>query len=295
MSDRSAELPPIKDNGVGRIPIEVSGKVMPNPDHLEYTADKAVFRVLAEGRSGLIAAIDGVGSGGEKSAKAAEFVADGLWHLETESTEPLTIDQAVNLLRGSISRATAKIKELQDMSGDPDVDTTVSAGIICESPDGERRFLVTANVGDSRIYRYTPSSGVVDQLTVDHSIVQRLVAMGMITPEEAFLHPQRNVVLRTVGSLESPDDIDIQVVEIHEGDIFLAVSDGVSDNLPPEGLPVAIQSEFKEAYDPVQNGPDLSKFATGLAQRARNIQMTHSAHAKPDDTCVSVLRVPRTK
>lgn len=70
----------------------------------------------------------------------------------------------------------------------------------------------------------------------------------------------------------------------------------MSDNITPQGLPVAVHSEFQMAYDPVQKRPDLKKFASGLAQRARNIQTgTQAVHAKPDDIYVAVLRAPRAK
>ena len=281
---------------VGRAPIETAAKIMASPDHPQYTADKAVAKELVDGRSGLIAAIDGVGSGGETSAQAAEIVQRNLGGLETQLVAPPTIDQAVTLLKDSIFSGTAQIRELQKTGRNTSVDTTVSAGIVCESPDGKRRFLVTANVGDSRVYRYRAGSGAVDQLTVDHSLVQSLVAAGIVKPDEAFTHPQRNAVYRTVGSLKNPNDIGFRVTEIQDGDIFLAVSDGVSDNITPQGLPAAVHSEFQAAYDPTTKKPDLKKFASGLAQRARNIQTgTRAEYAKPDDICVAVLRTPRAK
>lgn len=296
MADQFIEQPMAEALATGKAPIETAAKIMASPDHPEYTADKAVAKELVGGRSGLIVAIDGVGSGGQASAQAAEIVQRNLGSLETQLAAPPTINQAVTFLKNSIFGGSAQIKELQRAGRNSDVDTAVSAGMVCESPDGKRRFLVSANVGDSRVYRYRPNSGVVDQLTVDHSLVQSLVAAGMVSPDEAFTHPQRNVVYRTVGSLKTPNDIDFRVTEIQDGDIFLAVSDGVSDNITPQGLPVAVHTEFQAAYDPIQKKPDLKKLASGLAQRARNIQTgTQAVHAKPDDICVAVLRAPRTK
>lgn len=220
MADQFMEQPMAEALATRRAPIETGAKIMASPDHPQYTADKAVAKELIGGQSGLIAAIDGVGSGGQTSAQAAEIVQQNLDGLETQLAVPPTINQGVTLLKNSIFDGTARIRELQRAGGNFGVDTTVSAGIVCESPDGKRRFLVSANVGDSRIYRYRPNSGAVDQLTVDHSLVQSLVAAGMVPPNEVFTHPQRDIVSRTVGSLKTPNDIDFKVIEIQDGDFF---------------------------------------------------------------------------
>lgn len=218
----------------GKAPVETASTVMANPDHPQYTADKAVAKELVNGRTAIIAAIDGVGSGAEMSGKAAELVQNNLVGLESSIIAPPTINQAVSMLKKEIYEAGGEIQELQQSSRDEQVDTTASAGIVCESMDGKKRFLTIANVGDSRIYKYSPKTGEATQLTNDHSLVQFLVETGQISQDEAFTHPQRSVIYRTVGSLKSPDDIDFSVVEIQDGDVFLAVSDGVSDNLTTE-------------------------------------------------------------
>ena len=56
---------------------------------------------------------------------------------------------------------------------------------------------IVFNIGDSRVYRLV--GGVLEQLTVDHSIVQELVDAGQITREEADTHPHSNVITRAVG------------------------------------------------------------------------------------------------
>lgn len=83
-----------------------------------------------------------------------------------------------------------------------------------------------ANVGDSRAYLITNNVGI-RQITTDHSLVERLIAMGQIKPDEARTHPQRNVIYRTVGDKEVAE-IDFFVQELNPGDSLLLCSDGLS-------------------------------------------------------------------
>lgn len=274
-------------------PVEVASSVLANPKHPDYSADRAVAKTFAGGMSALIAAIDGVGVGGEQSGRAADAVQRHLsLSLETSFMNPPTINQAEVKLKDAIFAASGEIKQLKQQLNNPDLDTTVSAGVLCKSPDGSKKFLVTANVGDSRVYRYRPNTGEIKQLTKDQSYVQRLVDAGLITPDEAFTHPQRNLILKGVGDLRAPKEIDVQVAELLDGDIAFAVSDGISDNFPPEGLSVAIRTEFQAAFDGMK--PDLKKFTAGVAQKAQNImRQGTAAWAKPDDACVAALRIPR--
>ena len=81
-----------------------------------------------------------------------------------------------------------------------------------------------ANVGDSR--GYLLRNGVLHQITKDHSLVQKMVERGRITPEEARHHPHSNILLRTVGT-ERDIDIDIFRIELEAGDRVLMCSDGL--------------------------------------------------------------------
>ncbi|MFR2149531.1 MAG: protein phosphatase 2C domain-containing protein [Christensenellales bacterium] len=55
-------------------------------------------------------------------------------------------------------------------------------------------YMYIAHVGDSRIYRLR--DGPMEQITQDHSLVGELVRAGLLTPEEARLHPRRNIITR---------------------------------------------------------------------------------------------------
>lgn len=88
------------------------------------------------------------------------------------------------------------------------------------------RRLVVAHVGDSRVYRFR--AGVLERLTLDHSLVQELVSSGFLTPEEARASGHRNVITRALGSAPAV------AVEVHShgmrrGDRVLLCSDGLSD------------------------------------------------------------------
>jgi protein phosphatase len=85
--------------------------------------------------------------------------------------------------------------------------------------------LAVAHVGDSRVYLVR--DGEISQVTSDHSLVAELVAEGQIAAEEAERHPQRHVLSRALGVY--PDvDVDLTVVDPHDGDRVLLCSDGLS-------------------------------------------------------------------
>ena len=98
--------------------------------------------------------------------------------------------------------------------------TTVSAMIRVKST------MVIGHIGDSRIYRLR--EGVLEQITADHTFVQRLVDSGRITAEEAAVHPRRSVLMRVLGDVDAEPDVDTHVIDTQPGDKWLLCSDGLS-------------------------------------------------------------------
>lgn len=86
--------------------------------------------------------------------------------------------------------------------------------------------MVIAHIGDSRIY--LQRDGVLSQVTVDHTFVQRLIDSGRITEEEAHDHPRRSVLMRVLGDVDATPEIDTMVVDTQPGDLWLLCSDGLS-------------------------------------------------------------------
>jgi len=81
-----------------------------------------------------------------------------------------------------------------------------------------------AYCGDSRLYHYRGDQLLVR--TSDHSYVEHLVRAGRITPEQALVHPNRNVLLTSLGDKEDPK-VDVGRGEVQPGDSFLLCSDGL--------------------------------------------------------------------
>ncbi len=90
-----------------------------------------------------------------------------------------------------------------------------------------------ANVGDSRAYHLT--SQRIQQITVDHSLVERLVAMGQITLEEARTHPQKSVIYRVIGDRPQLEVDHFQVL-VAPGEAVLLCSDGLSGMIEDEEI-----------------------------------------------------------
>lgn len=86
--------------------------------------------------------------------------------------------------------------------------------------------IALAHIGDSRIYRFR--DGELEQVTADHTFVQRLVDSGRITPEEAAVHPRRSVLMRVLGDVDAAPEIDTRILDTRPGDRWLLCSDGLS-------------------------------------------------------------------
>jgi serine/threonine protein phosphatase PrpC len=127
-----------------------------------------------------------------------------------------------------------------------------------------------ANVGDSRAYRMR--DGKLEQITLDHSLVAELHRRGMITEEEALVHPRRNEVLRSLG-VEPDVVVDLHRVDLQPGDQLLLCSDGLSG--------VLRDAEIAEV---------MHRESPGRAVRAL-VDLANS-RGGPDNVTVQIARIP---
>ena len=86
--------------------------------------------------------------------------------------------------------------------------------------------LVVAHVGDSRAYRMR--DGQLEQITRDHSQVQDQVDAGLLTPQQARVAANRNLVTRALG-IERVVEVELNQFTVKPADIYLLCSDGLSD------------------------------------------------------------------
>lgn len=159
------------------------------------------------------------GMGGHAGGDVASAIA--VRHLvEIDHPYDSTDDAREELYRGILgagAKLTEAVAEHPELTG---MGTTVSAMVRVGNQ------MVIAHIGDSRIYRLR--DGVLEQITSDHTFVQRLVDTGRITPEEAAVHPRRSVLMRVLGDVDVDPEVDTHIVETTPGDRWLLCSDGLS-------------------------------------------------------------------
>ncbi len=125
------------------------------------------------------------------------------------------------------------VEDMQEGLGITDNGTgTTVTGAALTIVNGETAWLIF-NVGDSRVY--LNEHGELEQLTRDDSVVQELIDGGYITPEEAEVHPQSNIITRAVGFHEDPVP-EFLVRPLTVGMRLLICSDGLTKELTNYGI-----------------------------------------------------------
>lgn len=162
---------------------------------------------------------DGMGghAGGSTASKlAVETILDAFENLSDEPQVEERLRQAIETANGTVHQRANDEPSLRGMG------TTVVALVF----DHESEHAVVAHVGDSRIYRLR--DGVVQRMTKDHTMVQRLVDDGLLSPEAAENHPKSNVISRSLGGREFVEvELGAHQLDTKEGDVWLLCSDGL--------------------------------------------------------------------
>ncbi len=134
-----------------------------------------------------------------------------------EAAQPLDEDGFVALLRGAVEEANIALCHVNERDK-TDMGSTITGFMVV----GDHAYIL--NVGDSRTYMVR--GGQIYKLTNDHSLVEQLVAGGLIEPDDVYTHPQRSQIFRSLGDKLNVQ-IDIFKQELLPGDIVLSCSDGL--------------------------------------------------------------------
>ena len=113
--------------------------------------------------------------------------------------------------------------------------TTVVAALFFDNK------ITIAHVGDSRLYRQRAGGDKLEQVTMDHSLLQELVDRGFYSAEEAQRAANKNYVTRALG-VEPNVDVEIQEVPVNKGEVFILCSDGLSDMVEDEDIHLTINT-----------------------------------------------------
>ncbi len=170
---------------------------------------------LAESPLFLVA--DGMG-GHDAGDRASAAVVGEFARLAGEPS--LAIDQ----MRAALRRARARVEAI---ASDGRAAGTTLTGVVVADVGGVGYWL-TVNVGDSRTYRF--ANGLLEQISVDHSVVQELIDAGVLTGADASVDSRRNEITRAIGA-GSDGQADYWMVPAEPGDRILVCSDGLSGEL----------------------------------------------------------------
>lgn len=184
---------------------EDSGRMV-RPSDPALLAAKGTLVVVADGMGGH--------SAGEVASQMAADVVSRVYY-ETRAEPGAALRRAVEEANRQINEAAAIDSAKHGMG------TTCTALALC----GGRAY--AAHVGDSRLYMLRDQQ--LYQLSEDHSAVNEMVKLGLITREQARTHEDKNVILRALGTTP---EVEVSVLEpfaVREGDRYLLCSDGLHD------------------------------------------------------------------
>ena len=191
----------------------------------------------------IFVAADGMG-GAAAGEVASKLLVDTVKNFLSEIPEPL--DEKV--LSKSILKASAAI--MRETYKNPDLRGMGTTATILHIYNGQAYF---AHVGDSRLYRLKNS--FLEQITLDHSYVETLVRNGELTPEQARVHPMKNILTQAVGATS---DLEVETgnFKIEGGEIFLLCTDGLTNMVEDAAIKKILAESQSPADDLIQAALD---------------------------------------
>lgn len=188
---------------------------------------------------------DGMGghNAGELASRYTVEIMVEQMRLSEETNPVLVLGQAIEHANAYVRK---KAKEKDELSG---MGTTVVA-CTCIGTN-----LQIANVGDSRLYVV---GDTIEQITVDHSLVEEMVQMGGLDRVSARTHPDKNIITRAIGARDTVKT-DFFHVNLKEGELVLLCSDGLTNMVEDEMIkeivkaPISVEEKVDRLVDEANN------------------------------------------
>lgn len=207
---------------------------------------------------GIFIVADGMGgakAGEYASALATQEVSSYINHyFEDLNIKRFQDSELLELMEQAVKRANSMIyqqsKENKEYSG---MGTTITASLVYEGQ------LFISHVGDSRAYIINNSG--IEKVSRDHSLVGRLLEIGQITPEEAAVHPQRNLIYRSLGGFPAVE-VEVYQLPMRSNDYLLLCTDGLYEHVKDEEIQKIVLSS-KEAGEACRHLVNLANIRGG--------------------------------
>lgn len=198
--------------------------------------------IASDEGKGLVVLADGMGgyNAGEVASGMATTVLVTEIQQLLEQQKPFQLDEqtgqpfAQRLLREQIAKANTSIYQAaQSQPQYAGMGTTLVVALFYDNRT------TVAHIGDSRLYRLRGNE--FRQITKDHSLLQEQIDSGMITPQQAKLSQNKNLVTRALG-IDPVVEAEIHEYETLPDDIYLLCSDGLCDMVSDEDIGMALQT-----------------------------------------------------
>jgi PPM family protein phosphatase len=232
------ESPALSMDGITRkLPLEAV--IVSRNAHLQFGQSTDVGMVRSNNQDSLLTMYYSGRSSDDKPDFGLFIVADGMGgHLDGERASAIvtrTVAQSVikNIFMPMIGNTDNTVDRPPLTESLIEAIQTANTDVLSDVPDGGTTVTAVAvigdlayfaHVGDSRAYLVTKEG--IEQITRDHSLVQRLIELDQLTPEEANDHPQQNVLYRAIGQSDSLE-VDALTRRLPPNSHLLLCSDGL--------------------------------------------------------------------
>lgn len=203
-----------------------------NQDYI-FTSENPVGKL-----PNLFIVADGMGghnAGDYASRYTVESVVEGI--RKSNQTEKVAI------IREAIEETNRKL--IEKANEDTSL-TGMGTTIVLCTIDGDEACV--ANVGDSRLYLLGDR---IKQVTKDHSLVEEMVRMGELEPENARIHPNKNIITRAIGAVDEVA-VDFFTLPLSKGNRILLCSDGLTNMVEDDEIKMIVDRQ-QDLVDGVQH------------------------------------------